>query len=274
MRKVAHLSDLHFGRDRPELLEPLIKAVNGTSPDLVAISGDMTQRARNWQFRAARAFVDRLKAPCLMVPGNHDVPLDNMFSRVLRPWARYRRWLDTDLEPVFSDAEMILVGVNTVNPLAWQRGWIGSSSLRRVRRLFEEAPGRNRIVMVHHPFEHLPGERKALMRGAAKGIEALAACGADMVLSGHLHTWRAETFAHRLGRAGVIQIQAGTGLSTRLRGEYNDFNLLTLNPDELTVERFVADAGTLEFQPREVAHFRSDTGGWAHFSSAARNLES
>ena len=59
--RLIHLSDLHFGRDRPELMRPLLDAVNGLSPDLVAISGDLTQRAFDSQFRAARAFIDRIE---------------------------------------------------------------------------------------------------------------------------------------------------------------------------------------------------------------------
>lgn len=264
MRRLAHLSDLHFGRDRPELLGPLIEAVNAARPDVIAISGDLTQRARDHQFRDARAFVEQFEAPCVVVPGNHDIPLDNAVARLLNPWGRYRAWFGKNLEPEYRDAEMIVLGVNTVNPLSWQRGWIARRALRRIRRAFEPEPeARNRIVVAHHPFEHLPGERKALMRGARDAIDALAACGADIVLTGHLHAWRAGAFAKREGRAGVIQIQAGTGLSTRLRGEENDFNLLTLSAGEVMVERFVAEGGATRFTATAAVHFRTGTQGWA-----------
>ncbi|WP_413220367.1 metallophosphoesterase [Tritonibacter mobilis] len=101
MKRLLHLSDLHFGRDRPELLDPLIEQINGLAPDLVAISGDLTQRARDWQFMRAREMIDRIKAPCLVVPGNHDTPLDNLFERVLMPWRRYRKWIACDLNRRF-----------------------------------------------------------------------------------------------------------------------------------------------------------------------------
>ena len=99
MRTIVHLSDLHFGRTRPDLLEPLVEAVNGAAPDLVAVSGDLTQRARGRQFREARAFLDRLAAPCLVVPGNHDVPLDHLLLRLFGPWRRYCRLIGSELEP-------------------------------------------------------------------------------------------------------------------------------------------------------------------------------
>jgi 3',5'-cyclic AMP phosphodiesterase CpdA len=263
-RRLAHLSDLHFGRTRPELLEPLVAAVTAARPDVVAISGDLTQRARDWQFREARAFVDRLGVPCVIVPGNHDVPLDRPIRRLFDPWGAYRRWFGPDLEPAFRDAEMIVLGMNTADPLSWQRGRIRGRALQRVRAAFAEAgPGVARIVVAHHPFEHQPDERKALMHGAREALDALAACGADIVLSGHLHAWRAEPFAVREGRAGVIQVHAGTGLSTRLRGEENDFNLLTLAPGVVTVERHAAREDDLRFLPVATARFRSGHAGWS-----------
>lgn len=193
MRRLVHLSDLHFGRDRPELLDPLITAVNDLKPDAIAISGDLTQRARRRQFAAAREFVDRLEAPCLVVPGNHDVPLDRPLARLFWPWSRYREAFGRDLEPVWSDEEMVLVGVNSVNPFAWQRGWVARRALARVRKVLARTPKDHvRVIVMHHPLEHLPDERKRLSHGAERAVNALAAAGADVVLSGHLHSWRAD----------------------------------------------------------------------------------
>ena len=85
MSRLIHLSDLHFGKDRPDLLTPLLESVNAFDPDLVIISGDLTQRAREKEYRAARAFIDRINAPVLSVPGNHDIPLHRPFTRFLTP---------------------------------------------------------------------------------------------------------------------------------------------------------------------------------------------
>ena len=136
MKRLLHLSDLHFGRDRPELLDPLIAQINGLAPDLVAISGDLTQRARDWQFMRAREMIDRIDAPCLIVPGNHDTPLDNLAERVLMPWRRYRKWIAADLEPQTHDPGWSVVGINSVNPLGWQRGRFSPRDIRRVEEGF------------------------------------------------------------------------------------------------------------------------------------------
>ena len=263
MRRIAHLSDLHFGRDRPELLDPLVEAVNELEPDLAAISGDLTQRARPSQFRAARDFIDRLEAPVLAVPGNHDVPLHNLFLRFLWPWRQYRKWISPDLEPEFHDSEMIVLGVNTVNPMAHQSGWFTPRALDRVRNAFCNTRGRRaRIVLAHHPLEHLPGEKKKLMRGADEAMEELGRLNTDIVLSGHLHSWRADPFAEKPGRNAVLQVHAGTGLSTRLRGQDNDFNLLEIDDGLIDVTRYAAAEDDDSFAMAQTRRFVTRAEGW------------
>ncbi len=265
MRTIIHLSDLHFGRTRPDLLEPLIETVNGAAPSLVVVSGDLTQRARVRQFQEARAFLDRIEAPCLVVPGNHDTPLDNIALRLFGPWRRYRRWIGEDPEPGFKDDELSVVGVNTVNPLDWQRGRIDRHEVARIcSALGGHGAGRTRIVVVHHPFAHAPEEQhKALMRGAGRALAALASCGADIVLSGHLHAWRAEPSGADGGQTpAMLLVQAGTGLSTRLRGEENNFNLLRVQPGEITVERFAAPHGASSYARARSARFLRGPKGW------------
>jgi len=151
---------------------------------------------------------------------------------------------------------MVVVGVNSVDPFAWQRGRIGRRALRRACAAFHGVPeGRARIVVLHHPLEHLPGERKALPVGADAAIDGLSACGAQIVLAGHLHSWRAEPFARLEGARGMVQVQAGTGLSDRLRGEENDFNLLEVAPAAVTVSRHVWDGTRPMFRKTSEAVF-------------------
>lgn len=259
MTRILHLSDLHFGRERPELLRPLIETVNALAPDLVAISGDLTQRARPGQFRAARTFLAALAPPTICVPGNHDTPLHNPLERLFDPWRRYRRYIGEDLEPSWVGPDAALYGVNTVNPLFWQRGHVRRTALTRLCREMAAAPGRLNVVMGHHPLEHLPETPKQLTRGAGRALGALADCGADVVLSGHLHTWRAAPFA---AFGSLLLVQAGTGLSTRMRAEPNDFNLLTAGPARLEVERFAAEDAAHGFAPIGRSVFRKPRDQW------------
>ena len=106
MRRIAHLSDLHFGRHDDEIVTGLLRALKAIAPDIYVISGDLTQRARRAQFAAAKAFVDELRAtglPVIVVPGNHDVPLYDVARRFMRPLNRFRRYIEAKPYPFVAD---------------------------------------------------------------------------------------------------------------------------------------------------------------------------
>ncbi len=264
MKRVIHISDLHFGKIRDELVDPLVKTINDLKPDLVCVSGDFTQRARRSQFADARQFLDRIEAPTLSVPGNHDTPLENLIERFFRPFRRYKKAINQDLEPTFSDDEIHVIGVNTVNRFAHQRGKVGSHTVKRICDTFQSKPDdRCRIVVLHHPLEHLTETDKRLTSGAAEAIEGLSECGADVLLCGHLHTTVTSPFT---AAPGLLLVQAGTGLSSRLRGEENTFNLLTVEGAKLKIERFAAGE-TPEFAVDETRDFEFVDNAWVHQST-------
>ena len=91
MRTIAHLSDLHFGATDPVLVSAVIDEVRRREPDVIAVSGDLTQRARRTQFIAAREFLSALPGPLVVVPGNHDVPLYNVIARFSSPLRGFHR---------------------------------------------------------------------------------------------------------------------------------------------------------------------------------------
>lgn len=267
MRRIIHLSDLHYGRVDAALETPLIEAVTRLKPDLTVISGDFTQRARRRQFAQARAFLDRVPGPVLCVPGNHDTPLDNLFLRFLRPFYRYKHFINRDLEPVFEDTEMLVAGVNTVNRFAWQSGKVGTGRLRRLATRMEGAGDRLRVAVLHHPLEHAPGVDKRLMRGASAALEALSEAGADLVLSGHLHRAGAEPFRTV---PGLLFVQAGTGLSTRLRdGQGNTFNQIDYDGEVLRITQWDAERGEAPgFFPAPPQAWQRGAEGWERLDPA------
>ena len=247
MTRIVHLSDLHFGALVPGLLAPLARQVKALSPDLIVVSGDLTQRARAGQFAQARAFLDGLGAPVLAVPGNHDLPLHRPLTRLLRPFHAWDRGWSPDREPAWQNDRVIVVGVNTADPCAWRRGVIRQAQLDRVAALLAGAGARVRIVVMHHPLEHPPGEDQPLMRGAAMALAALPRIGAQVVLSGHLHVSHAGPFS---AAPGVLFLQAGTGLSHRRRAEPNTFNMLEVSAQAIAVQVILSDSGAA-FRPRQ-----------------------
>lgn len=247
MTRILHLSDVHFGAVDARLVEPFLDLAHSLRPDLCVISGDLTQRARASQFRAAREFVARLPAPALVVPGNHDMPLRNLPVRLIAPFAGYRRVFGQDLEPLLRLSDAVVQGVNTANPFVWKSGRLRPASVDRLTRAFAEAPkGLWRIAVMHHAPVPAADGTPADIADPAGALFALAQSGADIVLSGHTHmpyTGFAET------AAGVLFLQVGTALSTRLKTGTNDFALVTLEPGKVTVESWLSPPGEPGFTP-------------------------
>ena len=264
MRIVVHLSDLHFGRVEPRLLEPLARRVRIAAPHLVVVSGDLTQRAKSSQFRDARRFLDTLPRPLLAVPGNHDVPLYNVWQRFLQPLAKYRRYISADVEPAFVDEQIAVVGVNTARSAVFKGGRINSAQIARVRERLAGLGARvTKVVVTHHPFDLPPGHGEPALVGRARlAMQAFAACGADLLLAGHLHsTHVGETTArYAIERFAALIVQAGTATSTRARGEANSFNVLHIENSRVYVERYRWD-GT-DFALAGGDTFERTTEGW------------
>jgi 3',5'-cyclic AMP phosphodiesterase CpdA len=271
MRTIAHLSDLHFGRVNESVVAPLVEAVAKAEPDVVAVSGDLTQRAREEQFREAREFLDALpRVPQIVVPGNHDVPLWNAFKRFLQPLDNYRRYISEDLEPFYSDEEIAVLGVNTARSLTVKNGRINERQVERARELLCGLGERvTKIVVTHHPFDLPEGYDEAELVGrASMAMETLAACGADLLLAGHLHVGHTGHTAKRYRVEGhsALVVQAGTAASSRVRGEANSFNLIRVKRPHVNVLRYSFDADKKTFSAASSEHFQHTPAGWQRLS--------
>ena len=244
------------------------EAILGAQPDLIAVSGDFTQRAQRRQFAAARAFLDSLQPPKLMVPGNHDVPFWNVARRFITPFNRYREFISPELEPEYVDDEIIVVGVNTARSFAHGGGRINTAQVDRiVTRLAATTPSLVRIVVTHHPFDLPPGVQERRLLGRARmAMRRLATANADLFLSGHLHLSHASHSVERYkidGHSALI-VQAGT-VSLRGRGEQPSFNVLRIERPQIDLIRYVWDPATRIFTPSAV-------GGYVHTESGWKNL--
>jgi 3',5'-cyclic AMP phosphodiesterase CpdA len=266
MRTIVHLSDLHFGRTDEALLTPLASVIAKLRPDLIAVSGDLTQRARNAEFQAARAFLDRLPKPQIIVPGNHDVPLHNVFSRFIGPLTKYLRHVTDDLEPFYADDEIAVLGINTARSLTFKRGRINSKQIEHAKeRLCTLDPKIIKVIVTHHPFD-LPDGRAANERLGRAGLamEMVWACRCDLLLAGHLHVSDAGSVAmHTLGGShDAIVVQAGTATSTRGRGEINSFNAIRVEANRIEVQRFGWRPLDSVFESMGSEHFERTAAGW------------
>lgn len=273
MRTLIHLSDLHFGRVDEALLAPLKEQIARLAPDLLVVSGDLTQRARRREFLAARAFLDTLPVPRLVVPGNHDVPLYNVARRFLAPLGRYCRYITPELEPVYLDDEIAVLGINTARALTFKHGRVNPLQLARLRaRLEQLAPQLTKIIVTHHPFDLPPDFGEARLVGLApQAMDMFAACGVDLLLAGHMHASHAGNTAARYEFPGyaALMVQAGTATSTRGRGAANAFNLLRIGSARIEVRHYSWQAGRAAFVEGAADRFERSGGIWSQVAPDA-----
>jgi len=266
MRTIVHLSDIHFGRVDDKLLAPLRATVESVTPDVVVVSGDLTQRAKSEEFKAAKAYLDTLPQPQIIVPGNHDIPLYNVAARFLTPLTKYRRYITPNLAPEYVDDEIAVMGLNTARSLTIKDGRVNREQLDRLEaRLAGVDRKLTRIVVTHHPFD-LPEhhDKDDLVDRAPMAMDAFAKSGVDLLLAGHVHSSSSANSARRYKIAGyaALVVQAGTATSTRGRGETNSFNVLRVDTDEIQVERYSWKDASGAYEVATVETFRRAGNTW------------
>lgn len=235
---LLQISDTHFGTEEPAVVAAVLRLCADQRPDLAILSGDITQRARAHQFAAAARFFSRLDARRrLALPGNHDIPLFNLFARVFHPYAGYQAAFGEELEPVLDWPAARVIGVNTTRPERHEDGEVSPRQIATVtRHLSAASPEQLRIVVTHQPIHVITDQdRKNRLHGAEPALSAWADAGADLVLGGHIHL----PYVRRLGReAGLARtvwiVQAGTAVSRRVRGGI---------PNSLNLIRYIVESG-------------------------------
>lgn len=264
MRRIAHISDLHFGAEDPLIAAGLLDDLSRQAADLVVISGDLTQRARADQFEAARAFLEQIPVRQIVVPGNHDVPLYNVVHRLLRPLSRYRRYITSDLHPFYADEEIAVAGVNTARSATWKEGRISHFQIRHLSDRFRSVPeSLFKVLVSHHPFIPPAGSEQTPLVGRARlALRTLEGAGCALILAGHLHrAYNGDVRPHHLEiKRSILVAQAGTAISHRRRDEPNAYNWITLEGDRLELEVRAWDGN--RFAASSLSVFQRSEEGW------------
>lgn len=264
MKKIAHISDLHFGTEDPFVATGLLRDLEDFQPDLVAVSGDLTQRARSSEFAAARDYLAQIAAPKVIVPGNHDIPLYNVLRRWLAPLKNYHETISRDMHPLYQDEEIAVAGINTARSSTWKEGRVSHAQIAHLQTQFRDVPAHlAKVLVCHHPFippEHDP--EAAVVGRVRQTLKMLAGIGCGLILSGHLHrvsSGDARPYHIEIARS-ILVFQAGTAISHRRRDEANAYNRIELSAEQLKLEVRMWDGHV--FENRSCKNFRHGEHGW------------
>jgi 3',5'-cyclic AMP phosphodiesterase CpdA len=265
MITIAHLSDPHFGTVDPEVYRALLADLRARPPELYVLTGDVTQRARRLQFRAARQWLSELPtAPVLTLPGNHDIPLYDLWTRVTNPYRLYRHYITDDLEPQHASADALVICVNATRATRHKNGELSRRQIARTAERIRSAIQPFRIVATHQPLAvTLDQDVSNLARGAELALQQWIAAGADLLIGGHIHL----PYCTRIsaGARAAIVLQAGTALSRRTRGTAaNSYNRIALDATRrcMRLERRDFDVAQRAFALRDIHVATASSEGW------------
>jgi 3',5'-cyclic AMP phosphodiesterase CpdA len=263
MIQILHCSDIHFGSGfQNDRLERLERHVDQIQPEAVVISGDLTMRATSHQFHQAAEFMKRIKVPLLVVPGNHDIPLFNLFRRFLKPFDRYRDSVHHDTEfPALHFPGVSLLGLNTVDPTRHQKGRITRHQYEHIEHWARQgSPEDWKLLVVHQHVQNAPGTvRPGRLRKPEDVVARLSDLGVHGLLYGHTHVPYVGTTAQVFPTVEppLLLVNAPTATSRRARGltKANGFHLLGITPDhiQITLYEWPMDKNGRDFHPTQPA---------------------
>ncbi|MEJ5977133.1 metallophosphoesterase [Novosphingobium sp. PS1R-30] len=239
--KLFHFSDIHFGLEDRRALDWVKLCIRGEMPAAIAITGDLTMRARRHEFGAACDWILGLEAPVTVEVGNHDLPYFNLIERFTDPYRRFRKieaLVERKLELRQGAGGIAIVPLKTTARaqwrLNWSKGWVTKAALEHTLTQIDALPTGTRVLVAcHHPLVETGTRGTALTRGGQRALEALATRNVLAVLSGHVHD--AFDLSHDTRFGPVRMIGAGT-LSRRIRSTPPSFNELTITGREVAVK--------------------------------------
>jgi 3',5'-cyclic AMP phosphodiesterase CpdA len=239
--RLFHVSDIHFGLEDPAALRWVEDCIGREAPDAVAITGDLTMRARHHEYEAAVEWISSLEVPATVEVGNHDLPYFNLIERFTNPYKRFRA-IEALLERKLDlgqgeGGRVVIVPLKTTARaqwrINWSKGWVTKAALARTCAQIDALPAGTRVLVAcHHPLVETGTRGTALTRGGERALEALAQRRVLAVLSGHVHD--AFDLTHQTKAGPVRMIGAGT-LSRRIRSTPPSFNELTIEGRKIGV---------------------------------------
>ncbi len=225
---IVHLSDMHVGaiNFREDLLSDAINRSNELNPDLVIVTGDITDNGYYHEFVDAAEYLDLIESPMLAVPGNHDSRHmgTESFEELIR-----KRCSTLSVR----NEQIKAIGLDSSEP-DLDYGKVGRSQQKRLEKLLNKTENSDlyKIIALHHHLIPVPktGRERNVLTDAGDILMSIIDGNADLVLSGHKHVphvWKLENTAF---------VTAGTVSSMKLRGkDICSFNTIDIQEESVEI---------------------------------------
>jgi len=218
---IAHISDLHCGHEfQPTVFAQATQEINSLDPDVVVVTGDLTDNGLLGQYREAKKRLDTIRCRNLVVTsGNHDYRSTGYL--LFKQAFKFRRTVTI--------GDTVIVVVGTARPER-DEGEIGHRQVVWLQNTLSRHRRKRTVIMMHHHLVQVPdtGPDTIPIIDAGDVLRALIRSKADVVLGGHRHRpwmWNVQNLSI---------IHAGSVSSERLRGFFhNSYNIVELSKDEV-----------------------------------------
>jgi 3',5'-cyclic AMP phosphodiesterase CpdA len=263
--KIAHISDLHFGYHQNDIVELFLSDIKQSQPDIILISGDMTHRATEQQYNALMTFIQKLPGIVLTVPGNHDIPLRNIFARVFYPFKLYKKYVTKDLGAEFNDKQVNILGVNSVNPFEVKDGALSSKTMDSIKTHFDSTTSKINLVFFHHNLNYLEGMHKPL-KNYRQFLSYLKQSPINIVCTGHLH-YASIGLLENNNHLPCLLLHAGSLLCKRNRDGFSSYYLIETIEEDCHIDWRICKDFSFTTLKRYSFNFSK------HFSIAEQHLK-
>lgn len=261
MQKIIHISDIHFGKEDEGIVNALSTKINEIEPEIIVVSGDLTQRAKHQEYQKAKYFLNKLDFPQVVIPGNHDIPLYNLFERIINPFRKFNQYFPNFRR--YENDELSIVGLNSVRNLRWKSGKLTIDHIENnAAELKKKDKAKLNIVVMHHNLLLLPSSKESEKNFRTKLIQKwIYDNKIDLILFGHDHKSMIKPILFNDDNIfDFILIQAGSATSTRRRGSTNNFNLITFDNSviQISVQTYIEN----KFETSLEYKYIKPTLGW------------
>jgi Icc protein len=215
--RIAQISDIHCGEVSfdPGLMNSVLKRVDAMDPDLVVIAGDLTAAGYEWEYQEAAEWLDRIRQPKIVIPGNHDsrnvgyIHFERYFGD---RFSRYRVAFDPERAERLRATGVTVVAVDSSEP-DLNEGRVGREHYGWIKDQFDQ-PHDIMVFVIHHHLVSIPGtgRERNIITDAGDVLAELTQLDIDVVLSGHKHVpffW---------GVNGMLICNSSTASTRRVRG--------------------------------------------------------